>query len=103
MAIKKIVPYGNELLRKKSKEVLKISKKIQILVHDMIDTMYANNGVGLAAPQVGENLRIFVIDVSTGKEPLNPRVFITDSKSRDLLWTVPGSTDTKIRACRRIS
>lgn len=76
MAIKKIVPYGNELLRKKSKEVLKISKKIQILVHDMIDTMYANNGVGLAAPQIGENLRIFVIDVSTGKEPLNPRVFI---------------------------
>ena len=76
MSIRKIVQYGNETLRKKSKDVLKVSKKIQTLIHDMIDTMYANNGVGLAAPQVGENLRIFVIDVSTGNEPLNPMVFI---------------------------
>ena len=76
MSIKKIVQYGNETLRKKSKDVLKVSKKIQVLVHDMMDTMYANNGVGLAAPQIGENLRIFVIDVATGNEPLNPMVFI---------------------------
>lgn len=76
MSIKKIIPYGDEILRQKSKEVTKISKKIQTLVHDLIDTMYAKNGVGLAAPQIGENLRVFVIDVSTGKEPLNPIVFI---------------------------
>ena len=38
--------------------------------------MYAQNGVGLAAPQIGENVRIFVIDVSTNNEPLNPIVFI---------------------------
>lgn len=76
MSIKKIVPYGDEILRKKSKEVTKISKKIQVLIHDMLETMYANNGVGLAAPQVGENLRIFVIDVTTGNEALNPIVFI---------------------------
>ena len=38
--------------------------------------MYAQNGVGLAAPQIGENYRIFVIDVSSGDEPLNPMVFI---------------------------
>ena len=41
-----------------------------------MDTMYAQNGVGLAAPQIGENVRVFVIDVSTGNEPLNPIVFI---------------------------
>lgn len=76
MSIKKIVKYGEETLRKPSKEVSKISKKIQTLVHDMLDTMYAQNGVGLAAPQIGENLRIFVIDVSTGNQPLNPQVFI---------------------------
>lgn len=76
MSIKKIVKYGTESLRKPSKEVSKISKKIQTIVHDLLDTMYAQNGVGLAAPQIGENLRIFVLDVSTGKEPLNPRVFI---------------------------
>ena len=38
--------------------------------------MYAQNGVGLAAPQIGENYRVFVIDVATGNEPLNPMVFI---------------------------
>ena len=38
--------------------------------------MYAENGVGLAAPQIGENIRVFVIDVSTNDEPLNPRIFI---------------------------
>lgn len=76
MSIKKIVQYGSDTLRAKSKEVTKVSKKIQTLIHDMLDTMYANNGVGLAAPQIGENLRIFVIDVSTGNEPLNPMVFI---------------------------
>ena len=42
----------------------------------MLDTMYQQNGVGLAAPQIGENVRVFVIDVSTGNEPLNPIVFI---------------------------
>lgn len=76
MSIKKIVKYGTESLRQPSKEVSKVSKKIQTLVHDLLDTMYAQNGVGLAAPQIGENLRIFVLDVSTGKEPLNPKVFI---------------------------
>lgn len=76
MSIRKIVKYGDPLLRQKSKEVSKISKKIQILIEDMLDTMYANNGVGLAAPQVGELLRIFVIDVSNPKEPCNPIVFV---------------------------
>ena len=76
MAIKKIVSYGDETLRKQSKEVSKISKKIQTLVHDLLDTMYAKNGVGLAAPQIGENLRVFVIDVSSNNEPLCPLVFI---------------------------
>ena len=76
MAIVKIVTYGNETLRQKSKEISKISKKIRILAENMIDTMYKNNGVGLAAPQVGENIRMFVIDVSLDNEPYNPIVFI---------------------------
>ena len=76
MSIKKIVKYGEKTLRQPSKEVAKVSKKVQTLVYDLIDTMYAQNGVGLAAPQIGENVRIFVIDVSTGNQPLNPIVFI---------------------------
>lgn len=76
MAIKKVVKYGEATLRVPSKEVHKVSQKIKNLVQDLMDTMYAQNGVGLAAPQIGENVRVFVIDVSTGNEPLNPITFI---------------------------
>ena len=76
MSIRKVVKYGTPSLREPSKEVHKVSQKIKVLVDDLLDTMYAQNGVGLAAPQIGENLRIFVIDVSTGNEPLHPMVFI---------------------------
>ena len=76
MSIRKVLKYGDESLRQPSKEVHKVSQKIKNLVEDLLDTMYKENGVGLAAPQIGENLRIFVIDVSTGDQPLSPRVFI---------------------------
>ena len=76
MSIKKIVKYGADSLRQPSKEVHKVSQKIKVLVDDLLDTMYQANGVGLAAPQIGENVRVFVIDVSTNDEPLNPIVFI---------------------------
>ena len=76
MSIRKVVKYGEESLRQPSKEVHKVSQKIKNLVADLLDTMYAQNGVGLAAPQIGEHYRVFVIDTSTGNEPLNPIVFI---------------------------
>ena len=76
MTVKKIVKYGTPSLREKSKEVHKISKKIQILVEDLYDTMYAANGVGLAAPQIGENLRVFVVDVGADPKTMNPITFI---------------------------
>lgn len=76
MSVKKVLIYGDEILRIKSKEVKKISSKIKTLIANMRDTMYAQNGVGLAAPQIGENLRIFVIDVTEPDEPYNPIVFI---------------------------
>ena len=76
MSIRKVVRYGESVLRTPAKEVHKVSQKIKVLVEDLLDTMYAQNGVGLAAPQVGESYRVFVIDVSTGNEPLNPIVFI---------------------------
>ena len=76
MAIRKIVKYGTPSLREKSKEVHKISKKVQMLVEDLYDTLYELNGVGLAAPQIGENLRVFVIDVGTDPKTMNPITFI---------------------------
>ncbi len=76
MAVRKVLKYGEKSLREKSKEVHKVSRKITDLVQDLLDTMYAQNGVGLAAPQIGVNLRVFVIDVSSNDEPLRPIVFI---------------------------
>ena len=76
MAILKIKKYGENVLRQKSKEVTKISKKIQVLIENLVDTMYHNNGVGLAAPQVGENVSIFVIDVTEPNEAPDPIIFI---------------------------
>jgi len=76
MSILKIIEYGDSVLRTPCKEVSKVSKKIKNLAMDLLDTMYKANGVGLAAPQVGESLRIFVIDVSDPKGPIDPMVFI---------------------------
>lgn len=76
MAINKILTYGTKSLREPSKEVHKISKKVKDLVKDLLDTLYSQNGVGLAAPQIGENYRVFVIDTSSGDESLNPIIFI---------------------------
>ena len=76
MAVRKVLKYGEKSLREPSKEVHKVSRKITDLVQDLLDTLYAQNGVGLAAPQIGENLRVFAIEVSTNEEPLRPLVFI---------------------------
>ena len=76
MTVLKVRIYGDNVLRKKCKEATKISKKIHTLIENMFHTMYAYNGVGLAAPQVGEDIRLFVIDVADAKEPRRPLVFI---------------------------
>jgi len=63
MAIRNIVQEGDEILRKKAREVDVIDEKIQILIDDMIETMHDSNGVGLAAQQVGILKRIVIIDL----------------------------------------
>lgn len=63
MAIRTIRTMGDEVLRKKCKEVTEITKRELTLIEDMVDTMYEADGVGLAAPQVGILKRIFVIDI----------------------------------------
>ena len=59
----KVVKYPNPLLNKVSKEIENIDKDIKILAEKMFETMYENNGVGLAGPQVGISKRIFVINI----------------------------------------
>ncbi len=73
MAIRNIRKDGDEILRKRSKEVETINEKILILLQDMADTLYKADGVGLAAPQVGVLKRVVVIDVGEGLiELVNP-------------------------------
>lgn len=64
-----IVKYGQEILEKQAAPVTAFGGNLEKLVADMFETLYAANGVGLAAPQVGVSLNLCVIDVSGGKDP----------------------------------
>lgn len=68
MATRNIRTLGDELLRKKSREVEEMTPRIKELIDDMFDTMYEADGVGLAAPQVGVLRRVIVIDVGGKKK-----------------------------------
>ena len=85
MAILEIVKYGDPVLRKKTEPITKITDDVIQLAEDMLETMYAAPGVGLAGPQVGISLQICVIDiVPEGKrEPIvliNPKVLSGEDK-----------------------
>lgn len=67
MAILEIRTIGDPVLRQVAEPVRKVNAEIKQLIKDMYDTMYAANGVGLAAPQVGVSKRIYVIDVGDGE------------------------------------
>jgi len=67
--IRPILKHGDSGLHAPASPVKEITEEIQTLIDDMIKTMYAAPGVGLAAPQVGVGLRIFVIDISVGEKP----------------------------------
>ena len=80
MAIRNLRLEGDEILKKKSREVETIDEKIQILIDDMIETMHKYNGVGLAALQVGVLKRVIVIDLYDDKGPIvmiNPIIIKT--------------------------
>lgn len=80
MAIREVRVMGDDILRKQCKEVTKMTFRTQLLIEDMIETMYEQNGVGLAAPQVGILKRIVVIDVRDGNGPIvmiNPEILET--------------------------
>jgi peptide deformylase len=66
--IRPIVKYGDRVLQQPAGDVAAITREVQALVADMIETMYAAPGIGLAAPQIGVPLRIFVIDLSVGRD-----------------------------------
>lgn len=80
MAIRNLRYQGDEILKKKSREIEQIDDKLQELIDDMIDTMHKYNGVGLAAVQVGVLKRVIVIDLYDDNGPIvmiNPVIIKT--------------------------
>ena len=86
MAVKTIITEPNQLLRQVSNYVEKIGKGEQRLMDDMLETMYAANGIGLAAIQIGIPKRIIVMDISKDEKKKEPRYFVNPViKNKDSL------------------
>src|SRR3954469_9462137 len=108
--IRPILKYGDQPLHEKAALVDTVTPDVDRLVNDMIETMYAAPGVGLAAPQVGMALRIFVVDVSVGRDPnglivmINPEFVERDGVQleEDGCLSVPGFNATAVRPSRAV-
>jgi len=103
--IRPILKYGDTTLHQKAADVPTVNPVIERIIDDMIDTMYAAPGVGLAAPQIGVPFRIFVIDVSIGRDPdsliimVNPEFVSRDGMQleEEGCLSVPGFEATVVR------
>jgi peptide deformylase len=102
--------YGASVLHDPAEPVGAITPEIDQLITDMIETMYAAPGIGLAAPQVGVPLRIFVIDLSIGRDPkglivmVNPEFVERDGMQleEEGCLSVPGFEATVVRPLRAV-
>src|SRR5262250_2789608 len=84
-----VVKYGDPVLEKPTKAIAKFDAELEELAEDMFATMYAAQGVGLAAPQIGKSIRIAVVDVTGGKNPeakivlVNPEIIHAEGEKRE--------------------
>lgn len=98
MALRIIRTYGDDLLRKKSRPVDEVTERIRILIKDMIETMRSENGVGLAAAQVGILKRIFIVDILDGngiRVFINPEILEKQGTQKDIegCLSIPGTQE----------
>ncbi len=108
--LRPILKYGDRILHDRAQRVEAVTPEIERLVDDMVETMYAAPGVGLAAPQIGVPLRIFVVDISIGRDPAGLLVLINpEFVERDGLQleeegclSVPGFNATVMRPSRAV-
>lgn len=108
MVLRPILRLGDSILREPARPVAAITPEIETLVDDMVETMYAAPGIGLAAPQVGVSLRIFVVDLSVGRDPaglsvmINPEFMEREGMQleEEGCLSVPGFTATVARPKR---
>ena len=84
-----VVKYGDPVLEKPTKPITKFDAELEELIEDMFATMYAAQGVGLAAPQIGKSFRVAVVDVTSGKNPeakivlVNPEIIHAEGEKRE--------------------
>ena len=89
MALMEIRLYGDPVLEKKGRKVAEVDDRIRKLVADMYETMKAEPGIGLAAPQVGESLQLALVDLSAGEDPdklmvmVNPEIVEMEGEQRE--------------------
>src|SRR5437588_6760676 len=108
--IRPILKYGDELLHERAGSVEQVTPDINRIVEDLIETMYAAPGIGLAAPQVGIPLRIFVVDLSVGRDSaglivmINPEFVDRDGMQleEEGCLSVPGFNATVVRPQRAV-
>ncbi|MGE3956073.1 MAG: peptide deformylase [Vicinamibacterales bacterium] len=108
--IRPLMRYGAHVLHQPAAPVAAITPEIDVLVRDMVETMYAAPGIGLAAPQIGVPLRIFVIDLSVGRDPnglivmINPEFVERDGMQleEEGCLSVPGFNATVVRPKRAV-
>jgi peptide deformylase len=106
--LRPILRLGDSVLTAPATAVGRLSPEIDALVGDMIETMYAAPGIGLAAPQIGISLRIFVVDLSAGRDPdalhvmINPEFIERDGMQleEEGCLSIPGFTATVARPKR---
>ena len=101
MAKLKIVKYGDEILRKVCRPVEKITPRTLTLLDDMVETMRAANGCGLAGPQVGILRRIAVVEVEEGQviELINPKIvaYAGEQREQEGCLSIPERWGTTVR------
>ena len=107
MAVREVRLIGDPVLRTKAQEVTDFGPELKRLVSDMIDTMRDTRGVGLAAPQIGVELRVFVyeVDGETG-HIINPVLENSEEQSEPLeegRLSIPGLSYTVVRAYRTVA
>jgi peptide deformylase len=84
-----VVKYGDPILEKPTTPITEFNAELEELVEDMFASMYAAQGVGLAAPQIGKGLRLTVVDVTAGKNPeakivlINPEIIHAEGEKRE--------------------
>ena len=106
--LRPILRLGDSILSEPARRVDAITAEVETLIDDMIETMYAAPGVGLAAPQIGVSLTVFVIDISIGRDPaglhtmINPEFVLREGMQleEEGCLSVPGFTSTVARPKR---